>query len=360
MRRALGAVKSIRMSDQIATSTANTSHRSDSTWQRRARSIPAVVLGLLVMVPLMVVLVPLLTVYDLVRYRRLPTVRLALFGMCYLAGEVFAVVASAVLWILAGLGTQIHRGWSQRQHSQLQAFWVRALLGAADRLLGLRFDVAGAEVLDASLGRPLIVLCRHTSLIDTLIPAYLLMSKGYRLRYVLKHELMWDPALDIIGHRLPNHFVDRSGNNTSGEIAALRSLAAAAGPGEAVVIFPEGTRWTESKRSRVQEKLESSDPALAAEIAGRVFTMPPRPGGTLALLDGAPAAEVVTLTYTGLEGLAGPKEALTAAPLQRPVSIEIWATDRAEIPSDTSGQTQWLIDEWGRVDDWITAHRHQP
>ncbi|MFM7064999.1 MAG: hypothetical protein ACKO04_16165, partial [Actinomycetes bacterium] len=61
-----------------------------STWQRRAVSLPGVFLGLVVVVPLLVVLVPVLLVHDTVRYRRLPTVRLLLFGVCYLAWEVVA------------------------------------------------------------------------------------------------------------------------------------------------------------------------------------------------------------------------------------------------------------------------------
>ena len=324
-----------------------------STWQRRALSLPGVFVGLLLVLPLLLVLVPVLFVHDVVRYRRLPTVRLLLFGVCYLAWEVLAVLACGALWVLAGFGTQMQRPYSLRAHTALQRTWVNSLLGLAEPLLGLRFDVTGADTLADG---PLVLLCRHTSLVDTLVPAKLLMDRGFKVRYVLKDDLLWDPALDLVGNRLPNHFVDRSGTNTPDELEVLRQLAAGAAPDEALVIFPEGTRWTAPKRAKVQARLEEKDPALAAEVAGRMRTMPPRAAGTTALLDGAPGADVVTLAYVGLDGLAGPKEALAAAPLPEPVVVELWRTPRAEVPTDAEAQARWLRDEWGKVDDWVVRN----
>ncbi|MFM7062185.1 MAG: 1-acyl-sn-glycerol-3-phosphate acyltransferase, partial [Actinomycetes bacterium] len=272
---------------------------------------------------------------------------------CYLAWEVVAVLACGALWVLAGFGTRLDGPASQRAHVALQRTWVTSLVGLAEPLLGLRFDVTGVEELRDG---PLVLLCRHTSLIDTLIPAKLLMDRGFRVRYVLKDDLLWDPALDLVGNRLPNHFVDRSGTNTPAELDVLRQLAAGAADDEALVIFPEGTRWSAAKRARVQARLAEKDPALAAELAGRVRTMPTRPAGTVALLDGASGADVVTLAYVGLDGLAGPKESLAAAPLADPVEVELWRTPRSEVPEDAEGRARWLRDEWGRVDDWVVAH----
>ena len=304
--------------------------------------------------PTVVVLVPALAVHDLVRYRRLSTTRLLLFGVAYLAWEVAAMAACAGLWLATGFGAGLGRPWSQTAHARLQQTWVRSLIGLARRLLGLRLDVTGADTLRDG---PLVVLCRHTSLLDTLVPAHLLMERGFRVRYVLKEELLWDPALDLVGHRLPNHFVDRSGTNTPAELEALTGLARGAGAGDALVIFPEGTRWTPGKRARLQERLDERDPVLARAVADRVWTMPPRAGGTTALLDGAPGADLVTLTYVGLDGLAGPKEALAAVPLADPVVVELWRTERRDVPEDEADRAAWLLDEWGRVDAWVAAHR---
>jgi len=326
----------------------------DSTWRRRSLSVPAVLIALVILIPSLVVLVPAAAAFDLARGRNLPTARMLLFGTCYLAWEVIAVTASAGLWLATGFGTFAARPWSIRAHQRLQTRWVNSLLDLAGTMLHLRLDIDGADVLTPG---PLIVLCRHASMVDTLIPAKLLADVGLDLRYVLKTELVWDPALDIIGHRLPNHFVDRSGSNTPAELAALERLARGAGPSEAVVIFPEGTRWTPAKHERAVAKLAESNPASAARIAKHRYTMPPRPAGTLAVLDGASDADVVILSYTGLEGLAGPADALRMIPFPHPVKIDLRRIPRNEIPDGTAERTAWLLNQWAAVDSWVAEHR---
>ena len=59
-----------------------------------------------------------------------------------------------------------------------------------------------------------------------LAAALLSRPHGVRLRYVLKRELLWDPCLDIVGHRLPNAFVRRGSRDTAGDVAAVRGLMA--------------------------------------------------------------------------------------------------------------------------------------
>lgn len=324
-----------------------------SAWQRRSVSVTAVTLGLAALVPSMIVLVPVAAVYDLIRGRNFPTVRMLLFGVCYLAWELVAIVSSGALWVATGFGRWVDRTWSIRAHHRLQATWVDSLLRLAGSLLHLRLDVAGTEALSSG---PLIVLCRHASMVDTLIPAKLLFDAGFHVRYVLKTELVWDPALDIIGHRLPNHFVDRSGSNTSTEVEALQRLAAGMGPKDALVIFPEGTRWTERKHERVVAKLRETDPPAADRAAQRRFTMPPRPAGTSAVLDGAPDADVVIVSYTGLENLAGPVEALGLVPFARPVTVDLRRIARWEVPPNGPDRSRWLDDRWDEVDAWIAEH----
>jgi len=284
----------------------------NSTWKRRSVSVPAVGVALVVLVPSLVVLVPVAAVCDLVRGRNLPTVRMLLFGVCYLAWEVVAVTTSAGLWLAAGFGKWIDRPWSIRAHRRLQERWVNSLLGLASTLLHLRLDITGTEVLAPG---PVVVLCRHASVVDTLIPARLLIEAGLDVRYVLKTELVWDPALDIIGHRLPNHFVDRSGSNTAAEVAALERLARGVGSSDAVVIFPEGTRWTPAKHERV------------------------------------------ILSYTGLEGFAGPADALRMVPFAHPVKVNLRRIPRSEIPVTARERSEWLVDQWATVDAWVAENR---
>lgn len=54
-----------------------------------------------------------------------------------------------------------------------------------------QLEVEGVNALQPG---PLVVLMRHASLADTLLPAVVIASHGIRLRYVLKRELLWDPC----------------------------------------------------------------------------------------------------------------------------------------------------------------------
>ncbi len=68
-----------------------------------------------------------------------------------------------------------------------------------------------------------IVLSRHASLGDSLLSGWALATElRLQPRYVLKKELLFDPCLDIVGLRVPNHFLDREASDGSVELDALR------------------------------------------------------------------------------------------------------------------------------------------
>lgn len=313
-----------------------------------------VIVTFALIVPALSILVPIAAIWDLVRGRNLPTVRMLVFGTIYLGWEVIAAGASGLLWVASLGGRFIDRPWSQHAHLRLQAMWVRSLLSVAQRVLRLRVIVRGIEALD---GGPMALLSRHASMVDTLIPAKLLFDSGRSVRYVLKDDLLWDPALDLVGHRLPNYFVDRSGSNTPAELAAIGELSATAAPNEAVVIFPEGTRWSPRKYESAMAKLSERDPVRAARFTDRTNTLPPRPNGTIAVLRGAPGVDPVFMAHTGLEGLAGPTDALRLVPFRHPVVVELWRVPRSELPEDHDGLAVWLDHQWERMDDWVAEHR---
>jgi 1-acyl-sn-glycerol-3-phosphate acyltransferase len=204
---------------------------------------------------------------------------------------------------------------------------------------------------------PMVCFARHASLVDTLIPIQVFSAHDITCRYVLKSELLWDPALDIIGQRFPNYFVDRSGRNTAAELANLSELAAGMSDDEAFVIFPEGSRFTPEKRARAVEKLRDSDPELGALADKLTQTMPPRAGGPMAGVDGCPRADIVVMAHTGLEGLASLKSLIRSAPFRRPVEVECWRIPRSEVPEGVEERREWLFRTWGRVDDWVAEHR---
>ena len=293
------------------------------------------------------------------RVRGAPTVRLLAFGVAFTTHEVTGVVAAAGLWVVKPWRRD---RWTARNH-RLQQWWTASLVRAAGPVLGLRLDVeevppgapdapAGVVALDAP--GPVVVLSRHVSLVDSLLPAHLLgVQHGRRLRYVLTRGLRLDPCLDIVGHRLPNHFVDRGGEDPAQEIAALEALADGMGPDEAVVIFPEGGLYSPARRERAIRRLaEKGSPRLPV-ARGLRHLLAPRAAGTLALLRAAPDADVVVLAHHGFEPLASIGALWRNAPLAHAVRLRAVRHARAQLPGDEQGLAGWLDEQWVAMDDWL-------
>ncbi len=319
--------------------------------------MPAVFVAALVLIPSLIVIVPITIIFDIVRGKpRCPTTRVALFGGWYLTWEVFAVSMSGVFFVASGFGALIRTRPFVQAYRWLQVSWANSLLGAMKVLLRMDLQI---ENTDAIVGGNLVVFSRHASIIDTLIPAHILSTFGnLDLRYVLKQELLNDPAMDIVGNRIPNHFVDRSGHDTPAELAAIGRLASGMDDRECFTIFPEGSRFTVEKRTRAIERLEATRPDLAERTRNELtHTMPPRTGGPLAILESAPDSDVLFIAHTGLEGLAGVTDLWRSVPFRSPVRVTMWRVDRADIPSDEAGRIRWLFDEWANVDSWVAANQ---
>jgi 1-acyl-sn-glycerol-3-phosphate acyltransferase len=243
-------------------------------------------------------------------------------------------------------------------HFTLQHWWTGALLTAAHKTLGLRILVE--DPLPARVGN-VIVLGRHTSIGDAVIPAVLFGHRhGLDVRYVLKHDLQWDPCIDIIGHRIGHHFVDR-GDNSARSSAAIRQVAARLDARGAVVIFPEGTFFSPARKERAIERLAAgSRPDLAERAARLAHVLPPRPAGTLALLDGAPTADVIVMGHTGFERFTSLGAIYRAVPFRAPVRVWLWRVPRAAVPGTDGTRVDWLYDQWERLDASITARLPSP
>jgi 1-acyl-sn-glycerol-3-phosphate acyltransferase len=232
-------------------------------------------------------------------------------------------------------------------------WWAGALMGALHRTLGFRPQVEGIEALT---GGNAIVLARHASLADSLLSAWAIRCRAdVWPRYVLKRELLSDPCLDIVGLRVPNHFLDREATDGSSELAALRDLGAGVTQGEVAVIFPEGTRSNDHKRARALAKIAERDPGRAERLADLRRLLPPRPAGSTALVAAAPEADVVLAWHTGFDGLdtfGGALDRL-ARPLP-PVRIVFRRVPRAEVPTGPAF-ADWLDEQWVRMDAEVDA-----
>jgi 1-acyl-sn-glycerol-3-phosphate acyltransferase len=318
-------------------------------YARRAVTIPSVLLAFIAILLALPLLLPLLLVFDLLRAagrRSFVSLRLLLFGISFLATELIGLVLLFVVWLssLGRPGLRVARTWPvQRWYT---AMHFRALCA----IFRLRFELTGAEV--ATPG-PLLVLVRHASIIDSLLPAVFLANVHHiRLRYVLKRELLVDPCLDLAGHWLPNRFVARDGADTAREVDAVRSLKHGLEPDEGVLLYPEGTRFTAGKRRRVIERLSGAARARAESLR---YLLPTRPGGVLALLDAPPACDVLFVGHHGLEGFAHVADILRGELVGRTVRLRFWRIPVASIPVQADARLDWLAREWQCMDDWLSA-----
>lgn len=288
-----------------------------------------------------------------------PTVRLVAFALAYLSLEVAGVLAAATLWVVRPWHPQ---RWAARNH-RLQQWWTASLVRAAGPVLGLRLvvdtvdpgsPVAPTGVVPLDAPGPVVVLSRHVSIVDSLLPAHVLgVEGGRRLRYVLARGLRLDPCLDIVGHRLPNHFVNRGGDDPATEIAALEALARGMGRDDAAVIFPEGGLFSPARRERAIRRLaERGSPRLPVARSLR-HLLAPRAAGTLALLRAAPDADVVVLAHHGMEPISSLAALRRNVPLTGPVRLRLVRHERRGLPADDEGLARWLDEQWSVVDDWL-------
>ncbi len=321
-----------------------------SALQRRAISIPSLILCAVALIVLLPIWLPLGALADLVRLRvRLPTVRLLAFAVCWTWLETIGVGVAALLWFTG-------QRRNQKAHFALQRWWAARLMGALQLTTGIRVDAADATSLSPG---PAIMLCRHASLADSLLSAWVVTSKArMNPRYVLKKELLADPCLDVVGNRLPNYFLDRQAPDSTTELAALRALSAGLTDDQVAIIFPEGTRASSKKRERALEKIRERDPDRADQLAGMRHLLPPRPAGSQALLEGRTDADVIVAWHIGFDGLdtfGGILRYLARRP--RTVQFHARRILRADVP-EGQAFTRWLDDQWLQSDSSVDELLH--
>ncbi len=324
----------------------------ERTALRRFLSIGAVFIGIPVWIALAPVWLVVAVLVDLIGgLKRLPTVRLCTYLLVYLFLELSGIVSGAWLW-LRGRGG---RSLNLQQHRSVQGWWATGLLSWAGRLLNVRLDLDDPSTLPDDT---FIVLSRHASMVDAVIPAAVITGQLQRyVHYVIKRELRWDPSIDVFGTRLGNYFVARGGN-TEAEEQAITELGLQAQPGSALVIFPEGTYATAQTRKRVLKSLKRlGDQALIERAEALKALLPPKPAGTLALLRSQPNADVVIVGHVGLGGVAELRGLRQRLPLGDPVIVRWWTHRRNELPNTEDGLTQWLGDRWLELDRWVTETR---
>jgi 1-acyl-sn-glycerol-3-phosphate acyltransferase len=324
------------------------------TIRRRLITIPAYFIIWLLWMVTAPVWILLAIATDLARRSDWVALRSGAIVSAYFTCEVIGILASGALWLWRFTGQIKPERWNDL-HFRLEAWWGATIFRAIVLLFELRVVVEGDENL---ANGPYLLLVRHASAGDTLLAStFVGQAHGIRLRYVLKRELLWDPCLDIVGNRLPNVFVDRNSKDSNAEIRKIQELAKELGPQDGVLVYPEGSRFSHAKRRRALVRLEQREDTHALEYAKSLsHVLPPRPGGTLGLLEAAPEADIIICAHTGFEGAASLSEIWNGSLLKRTIRVQFRRIQRDEVPKKREERARWLFEEWKSVNAFIDEH----
>ncbi len=313
---------------------------------RRTMTVTTYFIAWVVVTLLVPVLLPVMAVVGVFRKRSFILLRMSVFLWSYLTIELMGLAMAAAIYLV----TPRNVAKRQDRFFTLYCWWGTSLFSAITRALSLSVEVEGQDV---ALPGHVLVFIRHASIIDTALPLVCLSDAlGLRLRYVFKRELLVDPCIDVAGHVWPNYFIDRGGDPQE-ELVGIRKLAEDLGDA-GVLLYPEGTRFTERKKAIALEKLARTHPDLVPVAASFKYCLPPKPGGALTLMDAAPEADILFIAHRGLEGLAEIHDLLTGDAVGKKVQVQIWRVPAADIPQGEE-RRHWLFDWWKRIDDFVAA-----
>ena len=327
--------------------------------RRRAKGLAIEVGGFVFLTVLFPVVIVAAAVVDLALWilRRKPWtgVRLVAFAWLFLLTEMRAFAALAAIYASTGGPFGTRRGSLRRRRLiyDLRIHWCRSHLGAIRRLFGVGIEVDGLE--EAGPG-PVVVLIRHASIIDNTLPDALVgHAHGLGLRFVLKRELQMLTLFDIGARWVPTYFVRRGSGDTDIEVARLRRLAHGLRRGEAILVYPEGTRFTQKKLARAKEIVAERQPQFARLAERLQNVLPPRLGGPLALLDEARGVDVVFCAHAGLDGLEYISDVWRGGLVGQTIRVKFWRVPAAEVPVGEDAMAEWLYARWQEVDEWVGA-----
>ena len=321
----------------------------------------AALVAAVVLLPVLVVVAVVVSVWLPGRWRGL---RLLAFALGFLALEVAALAAGAVLWVLSGFGRRLDTPRSRAAHYTVLRLVLDAVVRLAQRLFALRLVTDGESWSPLDDGVPgstnaMVVLSRHAGPGDSLLLVRTLMNRDHlrRPRIVLTDLLQLDPFIDVFLNRLPSSFVAAGGG---GAEEAIADLAGDLGEEDALLIFPEGANFTPRRRIRAIQRLRERGLRSAVRRAEAMrHVLPPRPAGVLAALGAAPHADVVFVAHTGLEHLRTVADVWRGLPVDKTLHLRWWFVPAAEVPRGRDEQTDWLYRWWETIDGWIETTRLQ-
>jgi len=164
-----------------------------------------------------------------------------------------------------------------------------------------------------------------------------------------------DPCLDIVGHRVPNYFVNRQSSNMASELVGIAQMANGLNAGDVAVIFPEGSRASSKKRERELNRVTQRDPERGARLAALRYLIAPKIAGAKALIESVPHADVLTVWHSGFDGMdtfSGMWRQLSQRAIRAKVVVQ--RHSRSTLPMGPKF-AEWLDDRWVEMDHAVAT-----
>lgn len=215
---------------------------------------------------------------------------------------------------------------------KLDAWWLQTVLG-------IRFvidDQNGVLQQLAKTDNPLII-SNHRSWFDIFVLQALISGHGPILKFLIKAELLWVPVLGWVCIVLNFPTLKRKGDKTSRErdlkVAQSASLQINTTPG-ALLIFPEGTRFSERKREQGNSPYN--------------FLLKPKPGGFKAIHNSLPKS--TTIIDFSIRYHVGDDNCWRCmSGLVEEIHIKVTATQSDDIDEGL----EWLEKQWLQKELWL-------
>ena len=211
---------------------------------------------------------------------------------------------------------------------QINSFWMK-------RIIGIGLIVKGESQIHPNA----VIICNHQSWFDIPIIQDVVTSRGPMVKFLIKRELVWVPIIGWICLALRLPTLGRSKNTDTRArdriIIQNASNSHANEPG-ALLIFPEGTRFTEKKRA----------------MRGAPYNnlLKPRSGGLNLIKEHtSPDVELVDMTIDYHRKNVSIWECLHGAPSVITITLKHYKI------GDIKDASSWLNERWKEKDIILTA-----
>jgi len=296
----------------------------------------------------------LLALVDLVDRKHWRFTRMGGLGIALCVTEFLGLVATFGLWVGSGFGLRIRSTRFQRAHNRVFGWWLELVTRALRVYLGFEFDLPTTERVTG----PILTFARHAGPGDAFLLARTVVQDYRRqIRMVGTNKLLWDPFMNHMMLRLPNHFCDQNPRDLPAVLDAIADVCRTMDDDSVMIIFPEGGNWTPGRWRGAIDRLEAQGRHERAErAAAMTHVLPPRSAGAIAALQARDDVTVVFVAHVGLDDLYSLKRIWQHIPLRRKVRAAYWSIPHSELPSDREELTGWLFDRLEEIDHWIDDH----